>query len=295
MEKIKMKNLKNFVFTTLLFLFAQSVYSFDWPQSEITANSFKSYFGQNRDSLLSTSLIFTEPTEIKAAEKGFILAILTEDKDEMDFFPSTLGTAVIISHEDNMLSVYGNIDQETLTLNYRNSKTVDAGEIIGQVGISGYQVEKGNLEFQIIDTNNKSAINPKILMPRTESELPLRFAGIMIESKDKDIYDANIYKTYKSGLYRVYFKRNEIAVPYKTAVSINGILVDQISYDTITQRDNKLCVNGKKKYTSADVFPDGQLQLLGEAMFTPGRVDLGLSITDFFGNVQQLNYNIIIK
>lgn len=291
-----MKNLKNFVSLMLFFFFIRATaYSFDWPQSEITINSFKSYFGQNRGNILSTSLIFAEPTEIKAAENGFILAILTEDKDETDFFPSTLGTAVILSHEDNMLSVYGNINSETLTLNDRKEKNIDAGATIGQVGISGYQVEKGNLEFQVIDTNNKSAINPKILMPRTESDLPLKLAGIMIANKNKNIYDANVCKSYNSGLYRVYFKRNEIAVPYKTSISINGIVVDLISYDTITQENNKICVKGKKKYTSADIFPDDELQLIGEAMFTPGRANLGLSVTDFFGNVQQLNYNIIIK
>ena len=132
-------------------------------------------------------------------------------------------------------------------------------------------------------------------MPRSEEELPLSLTGIMIVSKNNDYYDINTYKTYNSGLYKIYFKRNPIAAPYKTTVSINGVLVDQLSYDMITQENNKLCIIGKKKYTGSDVFPNNDLQLLGEAMFTPGRATLGLTISDMLGNVKQLNYNIIIK
>ena len=64
---------------------------------------------------------------------------------------------------------------------------------------------------------------------------------------------------------------------------------------SITQENNKLCIIGKKKYTAADVFPNENLQLLGEVMFTPGRATLGLSISDILGNIKQLSYNILIK
>ncbi len=287
-----MKKAALFILASLIIFPASA---FDWPQENVNKDSFNSYFGQNRGDILSTSVIFSEPAEIKSAETGYILAVLTENSDDSDFFPSTLGTAVILAHDDNLLSVYGNIDEDSLTLKNENEKIIDAGAIIGQSGHSGYQKNQGNLEFQIIDTKNKSAINPKVLMPRSEAEIPLTMNGIMIQNKNKDLYDANIYKTYNSGLYKVYFKRNPIAAPYKTALSINGILVDQISYDMITQENNKLCIIGKKKYTSSDIFPNDDLQLIGEAMFTPGRATLGLIITDSLGTVKQLNYNIIIK
>lgn len=289
MKKIKIFTL---LFVSIFLIFQTA--AFDWPQDEVTKDSFTSYFGQNRGNILSTSVIFSEPAEIKAAEDGYVLAILTENNDDSEFFPSTLGTAVILAHDDNLLSVYGNIDKDSLTLN-ETEKTIEAGAILGQSGNSGYQNNNGNLEFQIVDAKNKSAINPKVLMPRSESELPLSLSGIIIQSKNKDFYDINTYKTFNSGLYKVYFKRNAIAAPYKTSISINGLIVDQISYDTITQENNKLCIIGKKKYTSNDVFPEENLQLIGEAMFTPGRATLGLVITDFLGNVKQLNYSIIIK
>lgn len=280
---------------SIIILAALSAFCFDWPQADVSKASFNSYFGQNRGGILSTSVIFSEPDEVKAAEDGYITAILTENYDDSDFFPSTLGTAVILAHNDDLISVYGNLDAETLTIKNENEHTIDAGAIIASSGTSGYQEKNDNLEFKIIDSKNKTAINPNVLMPRASEELPLSLSGIIIVSKNNDYYDININKTYASGLYKVYFRRNPIAAPYKTSVSINGIIVDQLSYDMITQENNKLCIVGKKKYTDTDIFPNESLQLLGEVMFTPGRATLGLSISDMLGNVKQLNYNILIK
>ncbi len=285
---------KQIILTTLL-ISSMTAFCFDWPQADVSKNSFNSYFGQNRGGILSTSVVFSEPEEVKAAEDGYITAILTDNSDDSDFFPSTLGTAVIIAHNDELVSVYGNLDAETLTLKNQNEHTIDGGATIASSGNSGYQENKGNLEFKIIDAKNKSAINPNVLMPRASEEIPLTLSGIMIVSKNNDYYDINTYKTYSSGLYKVYFRRNPIATPYKTSVSINGVIVDQLSYDMITQENNKLCIIGKKKYTDSDIFPNKDLQLLGEVMFTPGRATLGLSVSDMLGNVKQLNYNIVIK
>ena len=286
---------KTLLITSIFLLSGIAAFCFDWPQSGVSKNSFNSYFGQNRGGILSTSIIFSEPEEVKAAENGYITAILTENNDDSDFFPSTLGTAVILAHNDDLISVYGNLDEETFTLRNQKEHTIDGGAIIASSGNSGYQENNGNLEFKIIDAKNKTAINPIVLMPRAEEEIPLSLTGIIIVNKNDDYFDINTYKTYSSGLYKVYFKRNPIATPYKTSVSINGVIVDQLSYDMITQENNKLCIIGKKKYTDADIFPNEDLQLLGEAMFTPGRVTLGLSISDILGNVKQLNYNIVIR
>ncbi len=288
-------NIKKAVFSMSAALLLAQGFSFGWPQDNVTQDSFTSYFGQKRGSIISTSVVFSEPEEVKASETGYVLAIITENNDDSDFFPSTLGTAVILSHEDNLVSVYGNLDSETLTLYNTSEKLVDAGATIGQSGTSGFQEGKSNLEFQVVDTKNKAAINPKVLMPRSEAELPLTMNGIMLLNKTNSFFDISVNKTFNSGLYKIYFRRNQVAAPYKTSVSINGVIVDQLSYDMITQENNKLCIIGKKKYTSTDVFPNNELQLIGEAMLTPGRATLGLSLTDSLGNVKQLNYNIVIK
>ena len=287
--------MKKTFYLILSLIFTTSLFAFDWPVNNINEDSYSSYFGQNRGKIISSSLCFSEPGEIKAAESGYILAIISENNDDSDFFPSTLGTAVILSHGDNLLSVYGNIDNESLTLNDVNEKMVDSGAILGNTGNSGWQDEKSHLEFQIIDTKEKSAINPMVLMPRAEKSIPLTLTGIYIENKNHDFFDINTHKTYPSGPYRIYQKRNAIAVPYKTSVSINGLVLDQLSYDTITTENKLTCISGKKKYTYNDIYPTKDLHLIGEAMLAPGKITLGLTENDILGNAKHLNYNITVR
>ena len=286
-----MKKLYIFIIFSILISFT---HAFEWPQDEVTEESCSSYFGQNRGDILSTSLVFAEPAEIKAADNGYILIVMTDQIDDTDFFPTTLGTSVILSHEDNLLSVYGNLDSETLTLNDENEKFIDGQAILGASGNTGWQNEKGNLEFQVIDAKNKSAINPKILLPRLNKELPLSLSGIYIENKSGTLYDINVSRTYASGIYRIYQRRNLIAAPYRTAIAINGVMVDQIAYDTISQENGKLCVTGKKKYTSKDIYPTDNLQLLGEAVLSSGRATLTLYSEDILNTNKQLNYNVTV-
>ena len=288
--------MKKILSFSLAICFVASLFAFDWPQDNVNKDSYSSYFGQKHGEVISTSLIFSEPSNIKAAEEGRILIIMNSDDEDSDFFPSTLGTSVIISHDDNFMSVYGNLDETSITYNPKtNAKgVVESGEKLGKSGKSGWAEDKANLEFQIIDTNNNTAINPKILMPRSKTELPLYLNGIMLQNKGGKYFDINKVKTYENGLYRVYQKRNKVASPYKTSVAINGITIDQITYDTVSQENGKSCVSGKKKYTSHDIYPNDDLQLLGEINLTPGKATLTLYSEDILGNIKELNYYISI-
>ena len=62
--------MKKLLLSTALLLITSFAFSFDWPQADVTKDSFNSYFGQNRGGILSTSIIFSEPEEVRAAEDG---------------------------------------------------------------------------------------------------------------------------------------------------------------------------------------------------------------------------------
>lgn len=281
----------------LLSTFVAFAFAFDWPLENLSTESFamKSDFGQNRAGEISTSLVFNEPESVKVSEDGRILAVLTDYTDDNDFFPSTLGTAVIIAHEDNLVSVYGNIDRETLYVSSENDYTVEQGTILGECGNSGWQDSKSTLEFQIIDVKNTSAINPKVLLSRMEKELPLTLTEITLKNKNNDYFSLSEVKTFSSGLYKIYRKRNPIAVPYKSTVLLNGIEYDEIVYDTIVEENNKICVNGKRKYTKEDLYPNNNLQLVGEVMLSPGKTTMNIIVTDFLNNSKQISYNLSVK
>lgn len=266
------------------------LFGFEWPQENIELTSVKSYFGQKRGNSISTSLVFSDPEPVKCIEDGEILIIMTDEQDDSIFFPSALGTSVIISHEDSLLSVYGNLDKNSVKTQLEHKEKINSGYVIGDVGNSGWQNGTTSLEFQIIDSKEASAINPKILITRTNNELPLTIENLMLENKNGNKFALTNQKSFQSGLYRIYQKRNPIASPYRTLITINGVVVDQISYDTINQENNKLYVVGKKKYIDSDIYPDDDLQLIGETMFTAGKSTLGLLVNDILGNQTMQTY-----
>lgn len=280
----------------ILFSISQSLLAFDWPQDDITADSFNSFFGQNRGGEISSSVVFSTPSIVKAADDGELLVIISEQDDDTDFFPSTLGNALVLSHKDNILSVYGNLEPEiTSNIEKTNQISMKKGEYIAETGTSGWQERVSGLEFQIVDTENASSINPKVLMSRTETEIPLTITNVTLENKSGNTIDLNISKTIPSGLYKIYYKRNDVACPYKSSILLNGVIVDKLSYDIIIQENEKTCILGKKKYIQESIYPDGTRHLLGEAMFTPGKTTLTVEVENILGETNVKNYNLSIK
>ncbi|MBO4629018.1 MAG: M23 family metallopeptidase [Treponema sp.] len=280
---------------SLFFVFTFSFFAVEWPQEEYNKDSILSYFGQNIGGAISTSLVFKDPSEVKAINDGKVLIILSDEADDSNFFPSTLGSAVIVCHEDDLISVYANLDSETVNENLDTKSSVKQGDIIGETGNSGWQQTRSNLEFQIIDLQKSAAINPKILLPRTENEIEYTMTGIMLQNKEGKYFDIKENKVFPSGSYKIFQARNKIAVPYRTTITINGVVLDGISFDTVCQENGKLYVTGEKeKYKAADLYPDDTLILLGTLMLTPGRSTLGITAQDFLGKVKQQNYILSI-
>ena len=285
--------MKKTVFFPYIMAMAFSAMAFEWPQP---SENFASYFGERRGNGISTSIIFSEPSEIKAAEDGRLLLFLQEHADDTDFFPSTLGTSFIIAHSDSVLTVYANMDKDTISLDMLSGTELDVkikkGQLLGQSGNSAWHESRNALEFQVIDAKNNTAINPKVLMPRTAKESALSIENVEIQDRNGKIFDVARERSVPSGVYKVYRKRQASAVPYKSRVSINGTVVDEISYDILRQSGNFLCVSGKRNYPKSILYPDTKTEFLGEALFSPGRNSLHLTLSDFSGKEVSSTYTI---
>lgn len=287
--------MKRFIISACILLISSIAFTFDWPQEKVVqSDQFYSYFGQLRGETISNSLIFSEISDVKAADDGYLTVIINEYSDHTDFFPSTLGNAVILSHTDNLLTVYGNIDSESILKEAFNENSIKCGETFGTSGNSAWQQGHSSLEFQVIDTKNNTSINPRLLMPRVGKELPLYYNEIYLQGKNGRQYNVMNQNILPSGIYKVYKKRQAVAVPYRTRVAINGTVVDQISYDLLRQDDNQICVSGRKNYSKSILYPNNDLQLLGEATLTPGKNALQLTITDILGKEVNATYLLTI-
>lgn len=270
-------------FTSLLF-------GFDWPQNEILSDSFFSYFAQFRGNTISSSLIFSESEEVKAADSGRILSLITEH-DEDEIFESTLGNAVIIAHKDNLQTVYANLDSENFE-KLSETKEIEKGTYLGTTSNSGWQKGEACLEFQVLDTKNQNYVNPRILMPRIGKELELSIKNVRAINKKNETFFLDTQKKLPSGTYLLYRDRQNIAMPYKTTVFINGAAAENLSYDIISEKNGKLCINGKKSYSVETVYPNPDSQLLGEISIPKGKNTVTIVIADILGKEKQITYTI---
>lgn len=284
------KILRKILLAESAFFFSSIAFAFDWPQNEIMSDSFYSYFAQLRGGTISTSLVFSESEEVKAADSGRVLAVITEH-DEDDLFESTLGNAVIIEHKDNLATVYANLDAENQESLFE-MKDIESGTKLGSTSNSGWQTGEACLEFQVLDTKNGNYVNPRILMPRIGNELELTLKNLSALDRKGGDFDFNITKTLQAGTYLLYRERQETAMPYKTTVFVNGAASDSISYDTLIVKDGKICVNGKRTYSAEQVYPDAQKQLLGEITLPRGKNTITAVVQDILGKERQITYTI---
>jgi len=285
--------MKKLVFTFAFFSLFSLLHAFEWPKKNINSENITSYFGQNISQTISTSILISETESVMTSENGKLLLIYNDFDDDSDFFPSTYGAAVIIEHEDNLISVYGNLEKKSIKLNEDNL-TANLSDEIAMTGHSGYQKNDKTLEFQIIDTKEHKAINPKLLLPQNIQEVPLTLSGLILKNKNNTYYDLSIYKNFSSGIYKIYKKRDSVSVPYYSAILANGEIKDYITLDTIVEENNNSIVTGSIKYDTESFYPDEKLILLGEVTLSPGKTTLTIQIADIKNVIKQQLYNITV-
>ncbi|MBQ0052102.1 MAG: peptidoglycan DD-metalloendopeptidase family protein [Treponema sp.] len=284
---------KALVATGIILTAVLSLWAFDWPQTEIMADSFFSYFGQYRGGTISTSLVFTDSDEIKAAESGRILALISEHGED-ELFESTLGNAAIIIHKDNLATVYANLDSEKHQELFSQTE-LEKGAALGNTSNSGWQKGEACLEFQVLDTKNQNYINPRILMPRVGKELELSIKNVSAVNKKGTEYDLSTQKNLNSGTYLLYKDQENIAVPYKTTVFVNGAAAESIAFDTLTAKDGRICATGKKAYSASVVYPNSKRQFLGEVTLPKGKNTVSIVVADILGKEKQLTYTLEVR
>lgn len=282
----KINKMKKILAASVLFAVSYMNFAFDWPQNEIMSDSFSSYFAQFRGGRISPSLVFSNTETVKAADSGRILALITEHP-EGDLFESTLGNAVIISHDDDMLSVYGNLEDVS---ELHSKYEIASGDKLGESSLSGWQEGDSCLEFQVIDLKSKCFINPRVLMPRVGNELEIVLHNVSAVNKAGISYTLNSVQTLNAGSYLIYNERQSVAVPYKTSIFINGVTVENIFYDSLYDVDGKLNLKGRDMHSLSTVYPDSGRVLLGEIVIPRGHNELTVVASDILGKEYQATY-----
>ena len=81
------KNISLFIIAlSLMVAFSNTLFAVEWPQEDYNNDAFNSYFGQNVSGRISTSLVFSDPSEVKAIKDGKILIVMSDVSDDSEFF-----------------------------------------------------------------------------------------------------------------------------------------------------------------------------------------------------------------
>lgn len=285
-----MKKTACFILTLIT---AVSLSAFDWPQQlSEERNNFSQYFGQSRNEAFINSLIFENPDTITAADDGIHLITLDAGLADFGWFQSTLGNAVILEHSNNMMTVYGNLEE---VYTEGDDVNVSKGTEIGVSGFSGWQKGKNCLEFQVIDRDRNTIINPFVLMSQTTLKHNMTITSpAAFNRQEQKTAIANGVRV-QAGVYKLYIDRQKSGMTYQTSVSINGALVETITYDVLIQNENRLCFTGKRNnvsYSYEDIYPDENRQLVAEVIFSKGVNTVTIGVRDIFGNEKSATYRV---
>lgn len=262
-------------------LFCMNAYSFEWPNANTEANSFSSEFGQHRGGVIDSSLVYKEPSEVFTTDEGDAIIVISEHGNEFGWFESTLGSSVIISHTDGLSTVYANLDEKTIAPKVGEKFFIDGKELLASSGDSAWQAENNGLEFKVYDVTNHAAVNPRLLMPRMQKELPLEMGAITFYDNNNVAHNVTAEKRLPSGVYSIYRTRQANLVPYKTIVSVNGTSKETIVFDTLKENSGKLGINGNGHYSAGELYPDNERQLLAKIHLAKGQNTITLTLMNF--------------
>ena len=282
-----------FFFAAFLGLAAAGIFGFDWPAKNFDPNQSILSFAQNREGAFNTSLVFEDAQGALATDSGKIIAVITEHQNDGDWFESPLGNTLIVSHDDELISIYGNLTLQS-AVGLAQKKEVKADEDLGMTGQSSWNenAEDASLEFQISDSNAKTFINPLILMPRALKQKKISMEGISIENQFGRSYPIANLRSVPAGIYKVYKKRQKDATVFKTSVYVNGREVEKITKDTIKVQSGKLFLAGSSNYTKEDFFPNGETEFLGRLFLPHGSNTVQINAQDIYENTSAATYVI---
>ncbi|EPF30364.1 hypothetical protein HMPREF9194_00681 [Treponema maltophilum ATCC 51939] len=248
--------------------------AFGWPR---LADTVAVFFAQKYGGTFNRGLVFNDPAEVAAAEDGQVLITIREDGADNGLFPSTLGNAVILSHKDHILTVYGGLEKNSVD---DGSGHADKAAAIGISGYSGWGTGRQSLQFQVIDTKIKAVINPLILIEGDAAAKKFVIKNVTAVSKNGNKTVLSNGMSIAAGTYVLYTDASEITMPYTTSVSVNGTLAEKTDYTALKTAQEKLCVQGSAQYDFSAIYSDKGAMRLAEILLVRGKNTLDISVQD---------------
>lgn len=277
-----------------------SVNALEWPMNDFR---FAMLFGDaySRGGNFQVGLILSGDESVKATEYGKKLIAIAENKSLREF-PSTLGNALVIAHDKGLQTVYGNL-KATPAIMDENSK-IETFSIIGTVGNTAWG-NNGELTFQVIDTQEKSFINPTRhllpLLPFNDKLLPTITGTVLVDDKNSQTYKLDSIKNIKQGEYDLYSFLNdsmidtsETFIPFDVSVLVNGKTALDVQFYVLEGNKGELYLK-KTKISAEKLYNSEGKVYLGKLILKRGRTEVVISATDISQNTTRITYPLQVE
>lgn len=298
-----MKNYFKLIFCVIFLFSFTSLMAFEWPVDiSSTETTIKTNFAENRDTSFAKGFVFSTSEDIKSSEDGVVLVHLNPENSYYENFSSTLDNAVILAHQDKMLSVYSGFEQVNQDI---FAGEIPVGTTLGSVNKKSDAVvteessttkilplPKKDFEFQIIDTKNTVVINPFLLLSKLEKISPVFPGKIFVVNKKGTEINLEERKSFASGIYSIYRENSSSRMPLKTSVFVNGEEFSTISYDTLLYKNSRICVSGKDFFPIEKIYPNSKRQFLGDIEVSRGKNLITVVVTDSLGIERRISHTI---
>ena len=277
-----------------------SVNALEWPMNDFR---FAMLFGDaySKGGNFQVGLILSGDESVKATEYGKKLIAIAENKSLREF-PSTLGNALVIAHDKGLQTVYGNL-KATPAIMDENSK-IETFSIIGTVGNTAWG-NNGELTFQVIDTQEKSFINPTRhllpLLPFNDKLLPTITGTVLVDDKNNQTYKLDSIKNIKQGEYDLYSFLNdsmidtsETFIPFDVSVLVNGKTALDVQFYVLEGNKGELYLK-KTKISAEKLYNSEGKVYLGKLILKRGRTEIVISATDISQNTTRIPYPLQVE
>ena len=283
-------NRKNIVALILGAAVLACAVAFEWPVSEVNPLSL---FGQKAETSIECGIVLENTGIIRAAGSGTVLMTLDSSSGPSSF-PSTLGNAVIISHDEGLVTVYGNL----ASLDRLNQQsTVETGTILGEAGASACTREKNTL-FQVMDQTRKLYLNPLLLLPaRTDTRKPVIREATLTAGNGR-VYPLESTRSVRQGKYRLHAEISDTVdnlanalAPFRVTIILNGSEYSHIPFEIITVKSDSLQLDSAGQ-ESGELYDDNGFMCLGEIPLARGKNDISIIARDIAGNERVVSWSI---
>ena len=284
--------MKRYTICTLLYLSVLfSLSALEWPTD--TAQ-FLRLFGQCiGEHTFEQGIAFENAETVRAADNGTLLVALTA-RNGQGMFPSTLGNALVLLHNDGLQTIYGNLESAT---SFGNRVATESNSVIGRTGNSGWGTPH-TLLFQVYDSERNVYINPLLLLPAVTDKTTPQIQNIVLVNDQNIALQITGQRTIRQGSYELYAEISDTAdigthpfSPFRVSIFVNGTNLRTIPFETITQKERESYL-GTTAFTDTLLYRRKGSLYLGKIILSRGKTDILITARDITGNEKAERFTI---